>query len=102
METLKQFLNSVYRAVNKRRDSYLELAMALASEAHMTSVVALSESAVYRGGFGSVYDTLKAVELNEKALLRANLSVLNAASSWTAMKFRAVTVPLSNVKRHLA
>lgn len=66
----------MYNAITKRRDSYLELGMALAASEHITSAVALSESALYRRTFSSVYETLSEVKIDEEALLRANLAVL--------------------------
>jgi hypothetical protein len=76
VKTIKQFLTSVYSATAMRRDSYLELGMALAASEQVESVVALSESPLYRRSFSSVYETLKAVEIDEAALLKANLTVL--------------------------
>ena len=81
METLKQFLESVYTSILKRRDSYLELGIALATTEHFASVVSLSESPLYRRKFSSVYETLKQVEVDEAALLRANLALLRAECS---------------------
>ena len=76
METSEKFLTSVYSATLKRRDSYLELATALASSEHVESVVALSESPLYRRRFSSVYETLKEGEVDETALLKVNVDVL--------------------------
>ena len=76
METLKQFLNSVYSSITKRSDSYLEIALSLASAEYVDSVVALSESALYRRRFSSIYETLKQVEVNEEEWLKATLELL--------------------------
>ena len=78
METSQQFLKAVYNAINKRRDSYLEMVMALAASEHVVSAVALSESALYQRKFSSVYDTLSEVEIDKAALRKANLEVLGA------------------------
>ena len=75
METSQQFLKAVYNAINKRRDSYLEMVMALAASEHVVSAVALSESALYQRKFSSVYDTLHKVELDEAAMLQANAAI---------------------------
>lgn len=76
METLKQFLNAVYSSITKRSDSYLEIVLSLASAEYVESVVALSESALYRRRFSSVYETLKQVEVDDAALLKATLELL--------------------------
>ena len=76
METLKQFLNTVYSSLHNRRDSYLELGLALAATEQFESVVALSESPLYRRRFSSVHESLRKVEFNEASLLRANLALL--------------------------
>lgn len=78
MKTLKQFLGSVYSSISKRSDSYLELGLALAATEHFESVVALSESPLYRRKFASVYESIKQVELDKAALLKANLDLLHA------------------------
>lgn len=76
MQTLKQFLNSVYSSITKRSDSYLEIALSLASAEYVDSVVALSESALYRRRFSSIYETFKQVEVNEEQWLKATLELL--------------------------
>jgi hypothetical protein len=65
MNKLEKFLESVYRSIKKRADSYLELALALASSEQLESVVGLSKSPLYRRRFASVYETLGSVEINE-------------------------------------
>lgn len=50
--------------------------MALAASRQVESVVALSESALYRRKFSSIYETLREVEVNEAALLKANIAML--------------------------
>lgn len=77
MNKLKQFLNSVYSSIEKRRDSYLELGMALASSSQIESVVSLSEHPLYRRKFASVYDTLREVSWEEEACLEAKLTLFN-------------------------
>ena len=78
METLKQLLETVYRSIAKRRDSYLELGLALARASQVESGVALSASPLYGGKFSSVYERLKQVELDEAVLLKANLELFGA------------------------
>lgn len=68
MNKLEQFLNAVYSSVEKRADSYVELALALASSEQLESVVGLSKSPLYRRSFASVYETLATVEINEASL----------------------------------
>ena len=76
MKTTEQFLKAVYNAIGKRRDSYVELVLALASRDQVESVVALSESALYQRTFSSIYETLREVEVDEAALLKANIDML--------------------------
>jgi hypothetical protein len=68
---LEQFLESVYTSVEKRADSYVELALALAASERLESVVSLSQSPLYRRSFASVYETLASVEMNEAKLASA-------------------------------
>lgn len=75
MKKTEQFLISVYRSIDKRRDSYVELALALASSSYVESVVALSKSPLYRRKFASIYDTLTQVAWDDGKLLAANLSL---------------------------
>lgn len=67
----------MYSAIHKRRDSYLELAMALAASEQVESVVALSESPLYRRRYSSVYETLSALKVDESALVKTNLDVMS-------------------------
>lgn len=53
------------------------MVLALASRDQVESVVALSESALYRRTFNSIYETLREVEVNEAALLTANIEMLS-------------------------
>ena len=76
MKTTEQFLKAVYNAIGKRRDSYVEMVLALASRDQVESVVALSESALYQRTFSSIYETLREVEVDEAALLKANIDML--------------------------
>lgn len=111
METNQQFLTAVYNAINKRRDSYVELAMALAASDQVESAVALSASALYRRTFSSVYDTLHEVEIDEAAMLQANLEVLGkhcevlagyevySGDSTFIKRRHAVTLPARTMKR---
>lgn len=75
MKTSKQFLKAVYNSISKRRDSYLELILALASSSQIESVVRLSESTLYRRKFSSIYETLSEVECNAMSLLNAGLEL---------------------------
>jgi hypothetical protein len=68
---LEQFLDAVYTSVEKRADSYVELAVALAASEQLESVVSLSQSPLYRRRFASVYETLASVEMNEAKLASA-------------------------------
>jgi len=61
MKTAQQFLKTVYDSIEKRQDSYLELALALGSADYVESVVSLSESVLYRRQHGSISDTLQEV-----------------------------------------
>ncbi|NER00771.1 MAG: transposase [Cyanothece sp. SIO2G6] len=80
MQTTQQFLKAVYNAISKRRDSYVEMVMALAASHQVESVVALSESALYQRTFSSIYETLREVEIEEAALLKANVAMLAGCS----------------------
>jgi len=77
MSKTEQFLKSLYDSIIKRADSYLELAMSLASTNYLESVVALSEIPIYRRRFSSIYESLKKVLINEERLLIANLEMLS-------------------------
>jgi len=77
VKTIKQFLKSVYSSIEKRRDSYIELGMAVASAGYIESVVAVSESNLYRRRFSSIYDTLKEVKKDEDCLLKARLELFS-------------------------
>jgi len=68
----EQYLKSVYKSIDYRRDSYVELALALASCEQLESVVGLSKSPLYRRSFASVYETLDEVSVDEVGLLKAN------------------------------
>jgi hypothetical protein len=75
---LTQFLKAVYESIDKRRDSYVELGLALASSEYVESIVSLSKSHLYRRGFGSVYDTLSNVKIDETSWLQATRAMLRA------------------------
>ena len=75
MKKAEQFLKALYNSIETRADSYLELAMALASREYFESVVALSESPIYRRKFSAVYDSLKEVQIDREKLLKANLAI---------------------------
>jgi hypothetical protein len=77
VKTTQQFLEAVYNAIGKRRDSYVEMVIALATSEQVESVVALSESGLYRRKFSSIYETLGEVERDETALLKANIDMLD-------------------------
>ena len=75
MKKTEQFLKSIYNSLDKKRDSYLELGMALASTDHIDSVVELSESPLYTRKHGQLYKTLVGVEIDESLWLKANHDV---------------------------
>lgn len=75
MKKTKQFLKSVYTSIEKRSDSYMEIAMALASAKYVESVVALSESPIYRRKFSSIYNSLKELAVDGNKLLAVNLEM---------------------------
>lgn len=75
MKTSEQFLKAVYNNIIKRSDSYLELGLALASSSQIESVVRLSESALYRRKFSSIYETLSEVEWDAANVLKAELEL---------------------------
>ena len=77
MKKAEQFLKAVYNSIEKRADSYLELAMTLASTEYVESVVFLSESPIYRRKFCSVYESLREVVINKDKLLKANLEIFS-------------------------
>jgi len=72
MKTAEQFLKAVYDSVEKRQDSYVELALALGSADYVESVVSLSESVLYRRKHSSISDTLQEVSINQEKWLKAN------------------------------
>lgn len=76
MNKLEHFLEKVYRSISKRRDSYLQLGLTLASSEQVESVVGLSKSALYERGYGSVYETLRAVEIEPEAWTSATREML--------------------------
>lgn len=80
MKKAEQFLKSVYSSMERRADSYLEMAMGLAATEYLDSVVALSESAIYRRKYSSIYESLKEVRIDKKKLLKANLKILEEES----------------------
>ena len=72
MKKTEQFLKAIYNSIGKKRDSYLELGMALASTGHIDSVVELSESGLYQRKHGQLYKSLREVEIEESLWLKAN------------------------------
>ena len=72
MKTAQQFLKTVYDSVEKRQDSYTELALAIASADYIESAVALSESAVFRRKHSSVSDALSEASINKEQWIKAN------------------------------
>lgn len=66
----------MYTSIGKRRDSYFELGLALASASQVESVVALSESSLNRRKFASVYESLSQVKVDQSAGLDASLGLL--------------------------
>lgn len=76
MNKLEHFLEKVYASIWKRRDSYLQLGLALASSEHVESIVGLSESVLYERGYGNVYETLRSVEQSPAAWTSAMRELL--------------------------
>jgi len=74
----EQFLNSIYNSLGKKRDSYLELGMALASTHHIDSIVELSESPIYARQYGQLYKSLRGVEIKPTLWLKANHDMCTA------------------------
>jgi len=79
MKTAQQFLKAVYDSVEKRQDSYIELALALGSADYVESVVSLSESVLYRRQHGSISDTLQEVSIDQAKWLKANNDLFSEA-----------------------
>jgi hypothetical protein len=68
---LQQFRKTVYQAIHKRADAYIDLLDALTVAGHVNSPVALSEETPYRRKFSSVFDTLQQAEFDFDELLPA-------------------------------
>jgi len=72
VQNTEQFLTSIYNSLGDKRDSYVELGMALASESHIDSVVELSESPLYGRKHGQLYKTLAGIEISQTQCLKGN------------------------------
>jgi len=72
VQNTEQFLKSIYNSLSEKRDSYIELGMALASASHIDSVVELSESPLYKRKHGQLYKTLAGIEIRQTDCLKAN------------------------------
>jgi len=72
VQNTEQFLKSIYNSLDEKRDSYIELGMALASASHIDSVVELSESPLYKRKHGQLYKTLAGIEIRQTDCLKAN------------------------------
>lgn len=61
METtlIQQFREAVYQSLAQRADAFIDILDALTTAGHISSPVSLSEEALYRRKFSSVYDTLQ-------------------------------------------
>lgn len=68
---LQQFRQTVYQAMRKRADAFLDLVDALTAADHINSPVALSEETPFRRKFSSVFDTLQQAEIDFDELLPA-------------------------------
>ena len=68
---IQQFRNTVYQAMRKRADAFIDLLDALTVAGHVNSPVALSEETPYRRKFSSVFDTLQQAEFDFDELLPA-------------------------------
>ncbi|HEV2126358.1 MAG TPA: transposase [Chloroflexota bacterium] len=65
---IDRFRREVYQSFRQRADTALDLIDALTSAMQVESPVALSESVLFRRGFGSIYDVLNQGELDDKRL----------------------------------
>jgi len=68
----EQFLKTIYNSLGDKRDSYIELGMALASTNHIDSIVELSESVLYKRKHSQLYKSLAEIEIKESLWLKAN------------------------------
>ncbi len=68
---LQQFRKTVYQAMRKRADAFLDLMDALTVAGHVNSPVALSEETPFRRKFSSIFDTLLQAEIDFDQLLPA-------------------------------
>jgi hypothetical protein len=68
---LQQFRKTVYQAMRKRADAFLDLVDALTVAGHVNSAVALSEETPFRRKFSSIFDTLLQAEIDFDQLLPA-------------------------------
>jgi hypothetical protein len=66
----QQFRQSVYQSLRKRADAFFDLLDALTVAGHVDSPVALSEEALFRREFSSVYDTLNDGEICQAELCK--------------------------------
>lgn len=68
---IQQFRKTVYQALCKRADAFLDLVDALTVAGHVNSAVALSEETPFRRKFSSIFDTLLNAEIDFDQLLPA-------------------------------
>jgi hypothetical protein len=68
---LQQFRKTVYQAMRKRADAFLDLMDALTVAGHVNSPVALREETPFRRKFSLIFDTLQQAEINFDQLLPA-------------------------------
>lgn len=68
---IQQFRNTVYQAMRRRADAFIDLLDALTVAGHVNSPVALSEQTPFRRKFSSVFDTLQQAEFDFDELLPA-------------------------------
>ena len=68
---IQQFRDAVYQSVLKRADAFFNLLDALTVAGHVNSPVALSEEALYKRKFSSIFDTLLQAEIVFDQLLHA-------------------------------
>lgn len=68
---LQQFRQTVYQAMRKRADGFLDLVDALTVAGHVNSPAALSEETPFRRKFSSIFDTLLQAEIDFDQLVPA-------------------------------
>ena len=70
METtlIQQFREAVYQTIHNRSDAFYDILDALTTAGHINSPVSLSEEALYRRKFSSIYDTLQHTWFEPKSM----------------------------------